>query len=265
VRRSRRSGSSRSRCRCPIDARLPEAQVKRARAALARAKAIGEEYYGVEVATATVRARRAGAAIVEEARRRGVQAIVLAARSPPKVRGGALLGGRAGSREDFVGEVTKHVVTKAPVPGDPHRSPGRRAPVRRPGGDRRGRRGDGRVLTGPRRGLGLESAAYELHPHRGRGPRRLGGRPQDARRSGTRSPSSTRTRCPTSAWTPGRRRPGRTPAAASRRARPRDRRAARGGIEECDVFIAATDGDNTNLTISQIAGRQYEVPRVSAA
>jgi trk system potassium uptake protein len=34
------------------------------------------------------------------------------------------------------------------------------------------------------------------------------------------------------------------------------------GIEECDVFIAATDGDNTNLTISQIAARQYEVPRV---
>jgi trk system potassium uptake protein len=34
------------------------------------------------------------------------------------------------------------------------------------------------------------------------------------------------------------------------------------GIEECDVFIAATDGDNTNLTISQIASRQYEVPRV---
>jgi APA family basic amino acid/polyamine antiporter len=98
----------------PIDARLPEAQVKRARAALARAKAIGEEYEGVEVATATVRARRAGAAIVEEARRRGVQAIVLAAEEPTKVRGGALLGGRAGSREDFVGEFTKHVVTKAP-------------------------------------------------------------------------------------------------------------------------------------------------------
>ena len=56
----------------PIDAALPEAQLKRARAALARAKAVGEEYEGVEVATATVRARRAGAAIVEEARRRGV-------------------------------------------------------------------------------------------------------------------------------------------------------------------------------------------------
>jgi trk system potassium uptake protein len=34
------------------------------------------------------------------------------------------------------------------------------------------------------------------------------------------------------------------------------------GIEEADVFIAATDGDNTNLTIAQIAGRQFEVPQV---
>src|SRR6266540_176875 len=48
----------------PIDAALPEAQLKQARAALARAKAVGEEYEGVEVATATVRARRAGQAIV---------------------------------------------------------------------------------------------------------------------------------------------------------------------------------------------------------
>ena len=42
----------------PIDAALPDAQLKQARAALARAKAVGEEYEGVEVATATVRARR---------------------------------------------------------------------------------------------------------------------------------------------------------------------------------------------------------------
>jgi trk system potassium uptake protein TrkA len=34
------------------------------------------------------------------------------------------------------------------------------------------------------------------------------------------------------------------------------------GIEEADVFIASTDGDNTNLTIAQIASRHYEVPRV---
>jgi basic amino acid/polyamine antiporter, APA family len=99
----------------PIDAALPESQLKRARAALARAKAVGEEYEGVEVATATVRARRAGHAIVEEARRRGVQAVVLAAEEPSKIRGGALLGGRGGPLDNFVGEVTKYVVAKAPV------------------------------------------------------------------------------------------------------------------------------------------------------
>ena len=98
----------------PIDAALPEGQLKRARAALARAKAVGEEYEGVEVATATVRARRAGAAIVEEARRRGVQAVVLAAEEPSKIRGGALMGGRGGPLDNFVGEVTKYVVMKAP-------------------------------------------------------------------------------------------------------------------------------------------------------
>jgi APA family basic amino acid/polyamine antiporter len=98
----------------PIDAALPEAQLKRARTALARAKAVGEEYEGVEVATATVRARRAGQAIVDEARRRGVQAVVLAAEEPSKIRGGALLGGRGGPRDNFVGEVTKYVLAKAP-------------------------------------------------------------------------------------------------------------------------------------------------------
>jgi basic amino acid/polyamine antiporter, APA family len=100
----------------PIDAALPDAQLKRARAALARAKAVGEEYEGVEVATATVRARRAGHAIVEEAKRRGVQAVVLAAEEPSKIRGGALLGGRGGPLDNFVGDVTKYVVAKAPCP-----------------------------------------------------------------------------------------------------------------------------------------------------
>jgi APA family basic amino acid/polyamine antiporter len=96
----------------PIDARLPEAQLERARAALRRAKAVGEEYEGVEVATATVRARRAGHAIVEEARRRGVEVIVLAAEEPSRIRGGAVLGGRA-TLDNFVGDVTKYVIDKA--------------------------------------------------------------------------------------------------------------------------------------------------------
>ena len=66
----------------PLDASLPEAQIKHARKVLARAKAVGEEYTGVQVATATVRTRRAGYAIVDEARRRGVEAIVLGAEEP---------------------------------------------------------------------------------------------------------------------------------------------------------------------------------------
>lgn len=98
----------------PLEARLPEAQVKHARQALARAKAVGEEYTGVQVATATVRTRRAGYAIVEEAKRRGVEAIVLAAEEPSRIRGGARLGGRGGPLEDYVGDVTKYVVAKAP-------------------------------------------------------------------------------------------------------------------------------------------------------
>jgi basic amino acid/polyamine antiporter, APA family len=97
----------------PLDARLPEAQIKHARQALARAKVVGEEYAGVHVATATVRTRRAGYAIVDEARRRGAEAIVLGAEKPSLIGGGARLGGRGGPLENFVGDITKYVVSKA--------------------------------------------------------------------------------------------------------------------------------------------------------
>jgi trk system potassium uptake protein len=36
------------------------------------------------------------------------------------------------------------------------------------------------------------------------------------------------------------------------------------GIEQADVFIASTNGDNTNLTVSQIAQRRFNVPKVIA-
>ena len=36
------------------------------------------------------------------------------------------------------------------------------------------------------------------------------------------------------------------------------------GIGRADIFIASTDGDNTNLTIAQIAKRGYGVERVVA-
>ena len=98
----------------PLDAELGEERLAAARKTLARAKEVGEEYEGVEVATATTRARSTGAAIVEEARRRGVEAIVLAAEEPTRVRGGAVLGGRGGARQRFVGEVTRDVLERAP-------------------------------------------------------------------------------------------------------------------------------------------------------
>jgi basic amino acid/polyamine antiporter, APA family len=97
----------------PIDARVPEERVNEAKRVLARAKEVGEEYEGVEVATAMVRGRTAGQAIVAEARRRGVEAIVLAAEEPSGVRGGAVLGGRGRARDRFVGETTRYVVEKA--------------------------------------------------------------------------------------------------------------------------------------------------------
>lgn len=98
----------------PIDARVPEERVERAREALARAKRIGEDYAGVEVATAMVRGRTVGAAIVAEAKRRGVEAIVLAAEAPTRIRGGGILGGHGIGSDRFAGNLTRYVVEKAP-------------------------------------------------------------------------------------------------------------------------------------------------------
>jgi basic amino acid/polyamine antiporter, APA family len=98
----------------PLDARVPEERIQEARRALQRAKDVGEEYEGVEVATASVRARTYGQGIVEEARRRGVEAIVLAAEEPTRMRGGRRLGGRGGPRNRSVGETTRYVIEKAP-------------------------------------------------------------------------------------------------------------------------------------------------------
>jgi basic amino acid/polyamine antiporter, APA family len=128
----------------PLDARVPEEQIERARRAVTRAKEVGEEYEGVTVATAMVRGRSLGAAIVSEAKRRGVEAIVLAADDPPHMRGGALLGGRGG-RERSVGAMTRYVVEKAPcrviLTATPDRAPAR--------GGVQAEAGDGRVSPEP--------------------------------------------------------------------------------------------------------------------
>jgi APA family basic amino acid/polyamine antiporter len=98
----------------PLEARVPEERMTEAKRTLARAKEVGEEYAGVEVATAMIRGRTVGAAIVSEAKRRGVEAIVLAAEAPTRIRGGAMLGGRAIGSDRFAGDLTRYVVEKAP-------------------------------------------------------------------------------------------------------------------------------------------------------
>ena len=82
----------------PIDARVPPEKVEKGRQALIRARQVGEEYEGVEVATVMIRGRTAGSVIVAEAKRRGVELIVLAAEAPSRIRGGAILGVWAGPR-----------------------------------------------------------------------------------------------------------------------------------------------------------------------
>jgi basic amino acid/polyamine antiporter, APA family len=99
----------------PLDAPPPKDRLEAAEAALQRAREVGEEYESVEVETRVVPARSIGAGIVEEARRRNVELIVLGGEPPTRVRGGAVLGGVGGSRPPEVGEVTEYVLNKAPV------------------------------------------------------------------------------------------------------------------------------------------------------
>jgi APA family basic amino acid/polyamine antiporter len=98
----------------PLDAPLPPARVAAAETALQRAREVGEEYERVRVQTAIVPARRAGAGIVEQAQRRWVEAIVMGGEPPTRVRGGAILGGIAGTRPEEIGKVTEYVLKKAP-------------------------------------------------------------------------------------------------------------------------------------------------------
>jgi APA family basic amino acid/polyamine antiporter len=98
----------------PLDATLPPEMIEEAYRALERAKQVGEEYEGVEVAITPVRGRTVGAAIVEEARRRNVEAIVIGAEPPSPIRGGGMLGGIPSMRPRELGEVTAYVLEKAP-------------------------------------------------------------------------------------------------------------------------------------------------------
>jgi APA family basic amino acid/polyamine antiporter len=98
----------------PLDAPLPKSVREQADRALERAREVGDEYENVEVTTSLVPARSLGSGIVEEAREKGAEVIVMGGEPPTRVRGGAILGGIGGARPEEIGEVTEHVLKKAP-------------------------------------------------------------------------------------------------------------------------------------------------------
>ncbi|MFL5899917.1 MAG: amino acid permease [Solirubrobacterales bacterium] len=97
----------------PLDAELP-AEVEEAQRALKRAGDVGEEYEDVRVAGEVVRARDIGAGIVDEARRRGAEAIVIGGEPPSRIKGGAALGGIGAAKPAEIGAATEYVLKKAP-------------------------------------------------------------------------------------------------------------------------------------------------------
>jgi APA family basic amino acid/polyamine antiporter len=98
----------------PLDSPPPRERAELANAALARAQEVGEEYDTVEVHPSVVRARTVGAGIVQAARDREVEVIVMGGEPPTRIRGGAVLGGIGGSRPAEVGPVTEYVLRRAP-------------------------------------------------------------------------------------------------------------------------------------------------------
>jgi APA family basic amino acid/polyamine antiporter len=100
----------------PLTSPPPPERVAEANRALERAQEVGEEYETVEVNASVVRARDVGAGIVQTARDRDVEVIVMGGEPPTRIRGGAILGGVGGARPAEIGPVTEHVLRKAPCP-----------------------------------------------------------------------------------------------------------------------------------------------------
>lgn len=143
----------------PLDSPPPPRRIERANRALERASDVGEEYESVEVATSMVRARSIGGGIVDTARERGVEVIVLGAEPPTKIRGGAILGGIGGSRPAEIGPVTEYVLRRAPC-RVVLTAPPEAEPEAASGGDESGVSGAGPDVDGsspeaPRQGSGL--------------------------------------------------------------------------------------------------------------
>ncbi len=98
----------------PLTGPIPSQRLVDAERTLARAMEIADEYPGVEADSSYVLARSIGRAIVDEARERAVEAIIVGGEPPTRIRGGAVLGGVRGARPAEVGPVTEYVLRNAP-------------------------------------------------------------------------------------------------------------------------------------------------------
>lgn len=113
----------------PLDAPPPAERLERAERALARAIEIAEEYPSVEAEAGWISARSTGEAIVDQAREREVEAIIIGGEPPTRIRGGAVLGGVRGAKPAEIGPITEYVLRNAPcrvlltAPPEPEREP----------------------------------------------------------------------------------------------------------------------------------------------
>lgn len=93
---------------------LPEEVAEEAQRATKRAKEVADEYEDVEIRVEIVRVRKRGTGIVFNARRLGVDAIVMGAEPPSPIKGGARLGGIGDYRPEEIGPITAYVLKRAP-------------------------------------------------------------------------------------------------------------------------------------------------------
>ncbi len=98
----------------PLDAPPPAERLAAAEKAIARAMEIAAEYPSVEADGSWAPARSIGEAIVDEARDRQVEAIIIGGEPPTRIRGGAVLGGVRGAKPAEIGPVTEYVLRNAP-------------------------------------------------------------------------------------------------------------------------------------------------------
>ena len=98
----------------PLEGPTPPDRIAKAEKVLARALEVAAEYPSVEVDSSYAKARSVGEAIVERAREREVEAIIIGGEPPTRIRGGAVLGGVRGARPAEVGTTTQYIFRHAP-------------------------------------------------------------------------------------------------------------------------------------------------------